>query len=450
MNKRRSAWIWVTALAVMVGIAGGCAFGIGLKKEPVPLEADGRKQERTPIYNQGEWIIARASLHNHTTFSDGCRAPEDLLELARRQGMAVLAITDHREGRICLSDKELMCVKNGGIEEYGYDTYFSRLAELEDTALANDMLLVKGVEVIPYFYNYGKFPSLVLDGLQHHFVVYGIEDPEIYTDMPARKNISTDPEPIPGATPWQQWVDYIVEHNGIVHAAHVEEGADTWYGPAHGACPPPIKNIHRLKRLTGFSVFPDGWHEKAGGAGGLWDTVLLEYLMGMRERPMWANADADYHGPHKSLAWATTLLYMTEFTEEEVLRCIREGRMVSLMGPAYQDTYVSDWSVRGGQPAESSMMGGREIRLEQAPRISFSLDHPVEGSRIRLIRNGTVIKEAAGSCLEHVDHEIFHAKEPAYYRVHVTGPKGNYTKQDDYPTHPASQIVVNPVFVRFE
>ncbi|MFO8058302.1 MAG: hypothetical protein R6V10_13500, partial [bacterium] len=116
---------------------------------------------------------------------------------------------------------------------------------------------------------------------------------------------------------------------------------------------------------------------------------------------------------------------------------------------AYQDTYVAEWSVSGSGPAESSMMAGREIRLDQAPRISFALDHPVEGTVIELIRNGEVIKKVKDSSMEFVDHESGSAREPVYYRVHVTGPRGSYTKKDDYPTHPASQIITNPVFVRF-
>ncbi len=451
MNKRSGRFLPAALLAALfMVITAGCVIGIGMKKDRAHLEPDGFKPARTPVYKQGDWIIARASLHNHTIFSDGCRSAEDLLELARRQGMAVLAITDHREGRICTSDSELMCLKPGGIEEYGYDTYFSRLSELQEVAHEQDMLLVKGVEVIPYFYNYGKAPYLVLDGLQHHFVVYGIEEPQVYADMPARQNISLDPEPVPTAAPWQRWVDYIVGHGGIIHAAHVEAGEDVWYGSVHGVCPPPIENIHRLQGLTGFSIFPDGWHEKAGGPGGLWDTVLVEYLTGMREKPMWANADADYHGPERSLAWATTLLYMNEFTEDEVLRCMREGRMVALMGPAYQDTYVSEWSVSGSSSPTSSMMSGMEITLDEAPRIRFALDHPVKGSVIKLVRNGTVIKKVKGSSLDFVDEQTGSSREPSYYRVHVFGPQGSYTKKDDYPTHPASQVVVNPIFVRFK
>jgi hypothetical protein len=53
--------------------------------------------QHTPIYQSGEWLIARGSVHNHTNFSDGCRIPEDLVQQARNEGVSVLAITDHRE-----------------------------------------------------------------------------------------------------------------------------------------------------------------------------------------------------------------------------------------------------------------------------------------------------------------------------------------------------------------
>lgn len=124
--------------------------------------------------------------------------------------------------------------------------------------------------------------------------------------------------------------------------------------------------------------------------------------------------------------------------------------MVALMGPAYQDTYVSEWSVSGSSSPTSSMMSGMEITLDEAPRIRFALDHPVKGSVIKLVRNGTVIKKVKGSSLDFVDEQTGSSREPSYYRVHVFGPQGSYTKKDDYPTHPASQVVVNPIFVRFK
>ena len=39
--------------------------------------------------------VGRADLHLHTTFSDGLYTPAQVIDLARRSGLAALAITDH-------------------------------------------------------------------------------------------------------------------------------------------------------------------------------------------------------------------------------------------------------------------------------------------------------------------------------------------------------------------
>ncbi len=438
----------VIAAACLVLAASGCTISAGLKKKPVPLDAAKAAAERTPIYRHDGWIIARGSIHNHTTYSDGCRSAEDLLEMARLQGMAILAYTDHREGSISGGKSGLVRASLGGVEDYGYDVYYERLRELQERAAQDDMIVLKGVEVIPWFYNYGRFPHLVLDGLQEHFTVYAVEDPAILANMPVRKSVPVKPEPIPDKGPWQRFVDYIVENGGIVHAVHVEDGGDMWYGPAHGACPPPINNLHEIKRLTGFAVLPSAWHEKTAGPGGLWDTTLLEYMAGMRPAAMWASADADYHCDG-SLAIATTLFYMKEFTEAEVYRCMRQGRMVALQGEAFQDVYVAEWWVAGTGAPEGSIMHGMEIKLDAAPRIRFALDKEVPGTTTRLIRNGMVVHEQQGAEIEFTDVEMGKRREPAFYRVEVQGPRADRGPYQG-PTMPESELFTNPVFVRFK
>lgn len=446
-RKQKPMWRHLMLVTAALVIVSGCTISAGLKKKPTALEPGATEQERTPVYHLGDWTIARASMHNHTIYSDGCRTPEDLLELARIQGMAILAYNDHREGKICAGKSGAVCVRTGGVEDVGYEKYFDHLRRIQEQAGAQDMIVLKGIEVIPYFYNYGKVPALVLDGLQKHFTVYGIENEKVFYDMPTRNSLPLSPEAIPDDAPRAAFVDYIAKNGGIVHAVHVEEGADMWIGPAHGACPPPVWNLHSLKNLTGFSVLPSGWHEKAGGPGGLWDTNLLEYLGGLRERPMWAMADADYHC-EAGLAIATTLHYMKEFTEAEVYRCLREGRMVALQGDAFQDSYVSEWwASDSGRPADVIMLG-REITIKNAPTIRFSLDHPVAGLRTLLIRNGVVIMESEGSDITYVDKEAGIRGEPAYYRVEVIGPRAERGPYEG-PTMPDSVLFTNPVFVRF-
>ena len=39
--------------------------------------------------------MSRIDLHSHTTASDGSLTPEELVRLAKRQGVSTLAVTDH-------------------------------------------------------------------------------------------------------------------------------------------------------------------------------------------------------------------------------------------------------------------------------------------------------------------------------------------------------------------
>ncbi|HUT55640.1 MAG TPA: PHP domain-containing protein [bacterium] len=446
---KKTSWNGTAAL-VLCAIAlslSGCYVDASLFKKPVALEAGAGAPERTPKYEHAGWTIARASLHNHTIYSDGKRTPEDLLELARRQGMAILAITDHREGEIKMDG--VLRAQAGGVEKVGYEAYYQRLGQVQAAARGEDMIVIKGVEVSPpYLYNAGKFPALVIAGQYNHFTVYDVPDPAVLAAMPVSHEINFRPEPSPGDTPYQQFVDYIADHGGIVHAVHAESAQDEWIGTTHVLTPAPVKNLH-LKHLTGFSITPEGWHQKAGGPGGLWDTDLIEYLAGMRERPVWANGDADYHGPHGSLATSTTLFYMREFSEDEIYRCMRQGRMVALQGDAFQDTYVAEWWVSGGGRPGNPVMLGEEIEVKAAPVVRFALDHPVAGTRTRLVRNGVVIHEEQGSELSYTDIEQGEKKAPAYYRVEVIGPRNESEKSYESATEPDSVLFVNPIFVRF-
>ena len=439
--KRRG----IAAMLMALMVSSGCTVSLP-KGKAVGLESAPGQPERTPRYEAQDWIIARGTLHNHTIYSDGCRTAEDLLKLAQVQGMAVLAYNDHREGKFCLGKK--FCVQTSGVEKVGYEAYFQHLRRIQEQAKAQGMIVLKGVEVSsPYMFNYGKFPRLVLGGQFQHFTVYSIEDPGILEQMPARRGVKLKPEPIPGDQPYQEFVNYITAAGGIVHAVHVESGQDEWLGPAHAVTPAPVRNIH-LWNLTGFSILPEGWHEKAGGPAGMWDTVLLEYLVGMRDQPVWASGDADYHGPEGSLANATTLFYLREFSEPEVYRCLREGRMVALQGEAFQNSYVAEWWVSdSGQPKEAVMLG-REVTVTGAPKVRFALDHALPETRVRLIRNGKVIAEQEGSEITFADQEQGAKKEPAVYRVEVVGPRGE-GKVYETPLAPESELFVNPIFVRF-
>lgn len=442
----------IKALAVALVMAGmamnGCNGLVYMTGRKTMALQDENARARAPVYHLGQWTIARASMHNHTIFSDGAYTPEDLAKLAHEEGMAILAYTDHREKGVCFTEK--LCMPINGIEKVGYEAYFDRIAQVRT---ANpDLIVLSGAEVVPYFFNVGRAPNFVIFGENRHFTVYNIKDPKILWDMPARREMrDLSPETIPGLTPYESFVDYITAHGGIVHAVHVESQQDGWYGPAHFISPAPMNHIHDLK-VTDFSILPEAYHRRAGGPGGGWDSALVEYLVGMRDQVPWAMGDADFHGPDGSLARATTLFYMREFTEDEVYKCLREGRMVALMGESFQDSYVSEFSVTDkGQPPDPIMFG-QKTWLSGPPVIRFSLDHEAPEVKTLLIRNGVVIHEVSGCSFEYEDREPFEKNLPAVYRVEMRGPKIERDEKDiehrkPGSLEPESELFTNPVFV---
>ena len=439
-------------LALLLAFAtvalSSCTLGLPPKK-PTKLGAAPAQPERTPKYNFAGWIIARGTIHNHCVFSDGAYEPEDVLELARRQGIAVLGFTDHREGKICIGKG--VCIQAGGVESHGYREYYDRLAKVQKIAAGEDMIVTRGVEISsPWFYNAAKWPNLTLTDQYRHFTVYGVQDPTIFENMPARRNMPNwKPEVAPGDTPTQAVIDYLAEHGAIVCAVHPDEVQDDWYGPSiHILTAPRFHDVH-LANLTAFSVIPNGWHQRSGAPGGMWDTALAEYLVGMRPRPLWTFGDADFHNQKDGgLTIGTTLFYMREFTEDEIYRCMREGRVVPLMGPKFQDVYVSEWTVTDGGAAPNPVMLGETVKVKAAPVIKFALSKDLTEIKTRLIRNGKVVRSVDGGRLEFTDDEQLKLREPAFYRVEVDGPQ----PQGATPYGPVQDnlMMVNPIFVRFQ
>ena len=414
----------------------------GLTLEPAPAAV-----ARAPKTQYAGWTIARAALHNHTVYSDGRYQPADLLELARRQGIAILAYTDHREGKIRVGPA--LWIDAGGVEKYGYQKYWDMLAGIQKQAAAQDMIVTRGVELSsPWMYNSGVFPDLVINDQARHFTVYGITDPAVLDGMPALRSIkSLRPEVAPGDTPTEAVFDYLAAHGGIVFAAHVDEMQDEWAANIHILTPPRQWDI-RLRNVSGFAAYNNGFGPRTVAPGALWDSALAEYLAGMRERPLWVISDSDFHGRGDSLDDEITVFYLREFTEADVLAAMREGRMVAMQGPTLQDVYVSEWSASDGAQRNPVMLG-ETVRVKAAPVIRFARSKDLTGIKTRLIRNGKLVREVDGGRLTFTDEEQGKLREPAFYRVEIIGPLGYQGERRDL-AGTVSILLTNPIFVRFQ
>jgi len=420
--------------SLLVLFLAGCG---ALKQKPVPLEERLSTPKTSPVYDYQGFIIARGSMHNHTIYSDGCRTAEELVQQARNEGIAVLTFTDHREGRMCLTKN--ICGDLGGVDSprVGYKKY-SELVH----RLANEnkgMIIIYGQETVPYLWNERAFPFPLGRGGNWHFTTYGIEDTEVYEEMPARKGISTRKEKEPGMEPYINWVDYMVSKGGFVFLAHPDVADNQWIATVHSWSPAATDFPPKLLRLSGVAITPEGF-TGVGKPGGTWDQSLFEYLAGLRQKPLWAWGEADYHCPPTDLRRGTTLFYLQGFSEPEVFKAMEKGMMVALMGDEFQDVFVTEFSVGDRKPAPEKIMFGQSLKIAGAPVIKFSLNKEIPVTEARLIRNGKIVFTGRSANFEFKDEEAAAKRTPVYYRVELEG-------QGPYETGKGSRLFTNPVFV---
>jgi histidinol phosphatase-like PHP family hydrolase len=432
--KGKSAVIGVMAFVFL----SGCGF---IQRKPeVPTEGKGTP-ESTPIYQYAGWVIARASVHNHTTFSDGCFMPEDLVRQARKQGIAVLAITDHREGEICLGNTRSkgLCVDMGGIDtkKRGYKKYFEAISKL--AAESKSPLILLGMEVGPYFWNTGVAPYFNFTAAHWHFTVYNINDVSVYENMPVRKQLMAFREPDPGLKPYIEWVDYMIKNGALVFQAHPDSRDYEKYYTAMLLAVAPIQLTDNIPNLTGVAIIPSGL-TYVGIPGGEWDTAQLQYMAGLRKAPLWGWGESDFECPPDSLRHGTTMFYVKELTRENVLAAMQTGKMIALMGDDFQDLYVTEFSVGDGKPAEKKIMFGESVKLNGPAVVNFSLNKDAPEQEVRLVRNGRVIFSTKSARFEYRDEEAGKNKDKIFYRVEVQGRGVTETEK-------GNRLFTNPIFV---
>ncbi len=423
----------IQALMIVLVLAMGCGY---IHQERILLTKSKAPPETTPVYQMGDWVIARGSVHNHTTFSDGCRSPEDLIQQARNEGIAVLGITDHREGRTCVGKHHEICANMGGFDskKVGTEKYFEQINRLSSET--ESPLVLTGFEIGPYMWNEGYFPYLTLKATHWHFTVYGIDTPELYAKMPAPWGILMKPQPDPGIKPYADFVNYVIGQGGLVFQAHPESTEyQRYYDLVYLLAAAPTHLTDNLLNLTGVAVIPSGLNQ-VGQPAGEWDRAQAQYLAGIREKPLWATGDSDFECPDLpyNLRTGTTLFYLKSLSKAEVFKAMRAGKMVALMGNDFQDIFVSNFSV-SDQPGAEKIMLGEEVKLNGPVDIRFSLNKEIPVQEAKLIRNGKVIATSKTSKLEFRDEDAFKKGAPVFYRVELVGEDGR------------SRLFTNPIFV---
>lgn len=245
----------------------------------------------------------------------------------------------------------------------------------------------------------------------------------------------------PGALPYQRFIDQVNARGGIATWAHPEAASTipprSMLGGAVRVESRTGSHASDLVETRGYTAFAALYadHITATEPGQQWDRVLVEYLAGRRDRPVWGTGEIDYHvdEPGGRLDDISTVFLVRHRSRTEVLEAMREGRMYASRGGDRSLELVRFIASTAAGTAGS----GEEIPAYGRPRISARLERrdgeeaPVAARLIRGDGEGLieVVAEVDGLTplsLEHVGI-VPDRDERCYYRLLATTPGGMLT-----------------------
>jgi len=141
----------------------------------------------------GAYVQVKAAFHVHTRFSTGALTLEEVIEEARREGIGALILTDNlllrfEYGLFPLRGVVKKVVEKPSIHQTGIGRYLSAIEASQ--VRFPDVILIPGVEVIPYYYWTGSpfKGDLALRDSQKNLLVVGLSRAEEYERIPAIGN----------------------------------------------------------------------------------------------------------------------------------------------------------------------------------------------------------------------------------------------------------------------
>lgn len=429
MNTHGQAGIFlkkaqVIALVVLMMVAW---FG--------PLSGASAKQPFLLIYFDG---------HMHTLYSDGSGSVADIKETAISRGLDAVVITDHCQS---LTREE-----------------WSSLVAETAAASDGDFLALPGFEVT------GS------DGIfnRSHMLAYGVDDPFVGDDAQelCPEEVWESPVNPNGTGPLYpenltKWVEYIHSRGGIaVHnhpsgstrldygvnslevynQSHIDDVAG--YAAALGYPPEQAwqlgltlnnftlygeRDVNMLIPFPGFTTpiplryglwyatayyippYIGQWLGSPEAPLNSWDDLLMAYVHGVVEKPIFALANSDSHNtgdPESTVGQAKNGVYVKEFTAKELYKAIKAGRNFATTGPSL--AFDVNGKLMGATVEISSGIAGIHLSVNSESPTAVLV-------KIDIIKNGAVwqtISPFLPSSEINLSDEL--VTEDGYYRVEVT------------------------------
>ncbi len=148
----------------------------------------------------GEYLQVPAGIHFDSDVSGGKYSVEELAKICREEDVVVAIVTDHDNMRVEYGVFPLRKVtgflvrkltgkgERNSISNFGAENYFRLFEEVD--ARYPDLILIPGVEAIPFYYWEGSpwRGNLRLMRLHEHLLVIGLKNAEDYQHLPSIAN----------------------------------------------------------------------------------------------------------------------------------------------------------------------------------------------------------------------------------------------------------------------
>ncbi|MCE5249113.1 hypothetical protein LLG96_02725 [bacterium] len=241
-----------------------------------------------------------------------------------------------------------------------------------------------------------------------------------------------------GALPYQILINYVRKQGGLTFWAHPEA---QYYQTIISGKSNPLVNallrtaltgelkvetdpyyhlLNETTNYTGFSIFFNGMNI-VGKPEGLWDDLLLQFVSGHRNRPLWAIAEIDMEEGTDPLtaSESQTVFLVKEKTKREYLEALRTGRVYCFCSHINDWLTIRDYSVIAG---DTRAISGEVLPYAEDTRLIFDVDlhgKPLDLEAV-IVKDGKILERRPFSASERMEIPLSGPREAmGYVRITV-------------------------------
>lgn len=440
-----------------------------------------------------------------SNFSEGCASIKDLGNQSERLGIDVLLFGDYARNSIEFGAKPFERIfknatKGPSVLERGASGFISEIND--NDRQIKKTILIPGVETIPFYFwsgsNFDK--NLTAHNWDKHLLVLGLPTAQEYEQLPlpnsnlslnytnkllnqfilfgflfmvsigavykkvARKltiplmlfllllTVNNHPfqsSPFDayhgdkGMKPYQHMIDYANSKGAMTFWNHMESDSGIRkHGTTNLETLPYPDDLLKTKNYTGFQAVGD---HPIGQTkpGQQWDQVLIEYINGQREQPVWGYGGNDYLCEDQNgdrLGSVRTIFLVREKNRDTLFDAMKKGRMYAVRQSDDNRLSLDEFIVEDQKTGTQATLG-QELSSTDFPAVKIKLRSIKGGNKtaqIQIIRNGTLVKQESVSLPYELTWRDVDIKQQgkAYYRVNAS-------------VNSMDHLVSNPIFVNF-